>query len=240
MTGKGKNPKAEKDSAKPDSAPEKSKGSAEAPEVIPPKESIPPALATSLKPKQEKKSSGLWGVVVLFLLIIAGGIGAGGYYLYQEQMKLQNQNLAKFAQLESQLNALDTEADQARQNKQSLDALNQELQQFKTEMDTTLKSHQNSLSTLDEDVMRLKEKVISPVEAPVASHLSPMIKAPSLNRCRESFFREVRMTRPCLWKTPRLKKTIPNTSLKSLLNGWKTSSAPSGTGSPACSAKPLQ
>jgi uncharacterized protein YdcH (DUF465 family) len=169
LTGKGKNPKTEKDSAKPDSDPEESKGSAEAPEVIPPKESIPPALATSLKPKQEKKSSGLWGVVVLFLLIIAGGIGAGGYYLYQEQMKLQNQNLAKFAQLEAQLNALDTEADQARQNKQSIDALNQELQQFKTEMDTTLKSHQNSLSTLDEDVMRLKEKVKSPVEVPAAS-----------------------------------------------------------------------
>jgi hypothetical protein len=169
LTGKGKNPKTEKDSAKPDSAPKESKGSAEAPEVIPPKESIPPALATSLKPEKQKKASGLWGILFFFLLIIAGGIGAGGYYLYQEQMKLQNQNLAKFAQLEAQLNELDTEADQARQNKQSIDALNQELQQFKTEMDTTLKSHQNSLSTLDEDVMRLKEKVKSPVEVPAAS-----------------------------------------------------------------------
>ncbi len=100
------------------------------------------------------------------LLIIAGGIGAGGYYLYQEQMKFQNETLAKLSQLEGQLSALDTEADQTRQNQQSLDTLNQELQQFKTEMDTTLKSHQSSLSTLDEDVMRLKEKVESPVETP--------------------------------------------------------------------------
>ena len=31
-------------------------------------------------------------------------------------------------------------------------------------MDTTLKSHQSALATLDEDVMRLKEKVEPPVE----------------------------------------------------------------------------
>ena len=159
MADKGKNPKSEKDSAKPDSAPKDVKPPAEEPEVI------PPALAPSHKPKKEKKSSNLWGVIIFFFLIIAGGIGAGGFYLYQEQMNFQNETLAKLTQLETQLNALDTEADQARQNKQSLDALNQELQQFKTEMDTTLKTHQSSLSTLDEDVMRLKEKVEIPVEA---------------------------------------------------------------------------
>lgn len=172
MTGKGKKPNTEKDSAKPDSAPEETKGAAETPEVIPPKEPIPPALAPSLKPRKETQSSGLWGILFVFFLIIAGGVGAGGYYLYQEQMKLHNQNLAKLAQLEAQLNALDTEADQARQNKQSIDTLNQELQRFKTEMENTLKSHQNSLSTLDEDVMRLKEKVKSPLQAPAESSAS--------------------------------------------------------------------
>jgi hypothetical protein len=63
---------------------------------------------------------------------------------------------------------LDTEADQARQNQQSINNLNQDLQQFKTEIDTTLKTHQSSLTTLDEDVMRLKEKVEPPAEAPSA------------------------------------------------------------------------
>ena len=169
MTDKGKNPKSEKDSAKPDSAPKKVTRPAEEPEVIPPKEPPPPALAPSHKSKKEKKSSNLWGVIIFFFLIIAAGVGAGGFYLYQEQMKFQNETLAKLTQLETQLNALDTEADQARQNKQSLDTLNQELQQFKTEMDTTLKAHQSSLATLDEDVMRLKEKTETPVETPLAS-----------------------------------------------------------------------
>jgi hypothetical protein len=165
LASKEKKPKLEKDSAKPESAPEETTRPAEEPEVVSPQESLPPALAPSLKPKKEKKSSGLWGILFFFFLIIAGGIGAGGYYLYQEQMKFQNETLAKLSQLEAQLSALDTEADQARQNQQSIDALKQELQQFKTEMDTTLKAHQSSLATLDEDVMRLKEKVTPPTGA---------------------------------------------------------------------------
>ncbi len=168
MANKGKNPRPEKDSAKPDSAPEEAIRPTEEPEVVPPQESLPSALAPSLKPKKEKQSSSLWGILFFFFLIVAGSIGAGGYYLYQEQMKFQNETIAKFSQLESQLSALDTEADQARQNQQSIDTLNQELQQFKTEMDTILKSHQNSLTTLDEDVMRLKDKALSPVETPPA------------------------------------------------------------------------
>ena len=173
MTSKDNNPKSDKDSTKPDPVSKEKKPAAEKPDVIPPKESIPPALTPSLKTKQEKKSSGLLGVVVFLFLIIAGGLGAGGYYLYQEQMKLHNQNLAKLSQLEAQLSALDTEADLTRQNKQSLDNLNQELQQFKIEMDSTLKAHQSSLSTLDEDVMRLKEKVAVPAQTPSAQPLTP-------------------------------------------------------------------
>ena len=168
MANKGKKPKSEKDSAKPDSAPEEATRPTEEPEVVLSEESIPSTLAPSLTPKKEKKSSGIWGIAFFFFLIIAGGIGAGGYYLYQEQMKFQNETLARLSQLEGQLSALDTEADQARQNQQSIDALNQEIQQFKTEIDITLKSHQNSLITLDEDVMRLKDKVIPPTEAPPA------------------------------------------------------------------------
>jgi TolA-binding protein len=168
LSSKEKKPKPEKDSSKPDPAPKETKLPAEEPEVIPPKESLPPALAPSPKPKKEKKSFGLWGILLFFLLIVAGGVGTGGYYLYQEQMKFQNETLAKLSQLETQLSALDTEADQARQNQRSIDNLNQELQQFKTEMDNTLKSQQSSLTTLDEDVMRLKEKMEPPAEAPPA------------------------------------------------------------------------
>lgn len=168
MANKENNPPPEKDSAKPDSTPKEATRSTEEPEAVLSQESFPPALAPSLAPKKEKKSSGIWGIVFFFFLIIAGGIGAGGYYLYQEQMKFQNETFAKFSQLEAQLSALDTEADQARKNQQTIDTLNQELQQFKTEIDITLKSHQNSLTTLDEDVMRLKEKVIAPAEAPPA------------------------------------------------------------------------
>lgn len=153
-----------KDSAKPDPAPKKAPRPAEKAEVIPPEESLSPTFELSPKSKKEKKSSGLLGVVIFLFLIIAGGIGAGGYYLYQEQMKFQNETIAKLSQLEGQLSALDTEADQARQNKQSIDTVSQDLQQFKTEIGTTLKSHQNALTTLDEDVLRLKEKVEPPAE----------------------------------------------------------------------------
>ena len=164
MTNKENDPNPEKGSEKHDSAPEEATRPTEEPEVVLPEETFPPALSPSLKPKHEKKSSGLWGVLFFFFLIIAGGIGAGGYFLYQEQIKFQNETFAKFSQLETQLSALDTEADQARQNKQSIDTLNQDLQKFKTELDSTLKSHQSALSTLDEDVMRLKEKTVAPAE----------------------------------------------------------------------------
>ena len=164
MANKENDPNPEKDSVKPDSAPEEATRPTEEPEVVLPEETFPPALSPSLKPKREKKSSGLWGILFFFFLIIAGSIGAGGYFLYQEQIKFQNETFAKFSQLETQLSALDTEADQARQNKQSIDTLNQDLQKFKTELDATLKSHQSALSTLDEDVMRLKEKTVAPAE----------------------------------------------------------------------------
>ncbi len=177
MASKGKNPKPEKDSSKSDPVSEEVTPSAEEPGVDASKESLPSTLTSTPKPKKEKSSSGVWGILFFFFLIVAGGIGAGGYYLYQEQMKFQNETLAKLSQLETQLSTLDTEADQARQNKQSIDTLNQELQQFKTEMDTTLKAHQSTLSTLDEDVMRLKEKIESPAETPSAQ--PPLINEPT-------------------------------------------------------------
>jgi hypothetical protein len=169
LANKENDPNPEKDSAQSDSMPEETTRSTEKPEVVLPEETFPPALSPSQKSKREKKSSGLWGILVLFFLIIAGGMGAGGYYLYQEQIKFQNETFAKFSQLQTQLSALDTEADQARQNKQSIDSLNQDLQKFKTELDTTLKSHQSALSTLDEDVMRLKEKSAPPGGTPPAT-----------------------------------------------------------------------
>ncbi len=126
----------------------------------------PRTFGISRKPKKEKKSSGLWGILFFFLLIVAGGVAGGGYYLYQEQIKFQNEARAKFSQQDADLNALDTEADLTRQNQQSIDALNQDLKQFKIDMTATLKAHQNSLTTLDEDVLRLKEKVGEKTEAP--------------------------------------------------------------------------
>jgi hypothetical protein len=166
LSSKDKKPKPEKGVSKPDPAPEKATPPGKEPEVILPKNTLPPALAPSPKPKKEKEPVGLWGILLVFFLIVAGGVGAGGYYLYQKQMKFQNETLARLSQLETQLSAMDTESDQARKNQQSIDNLNLELQQYKTAMDTTLKSHQSSLTTLDEDVMRLKEKVAAAAEAP--------------------------------------------------------------------------
>ena len=132
-----------------------------------------PASRTFGKPKKERRSSGLWGPLLFLFLLLAGGIGAGGFFLYQEQMKFQEETRAKLAQLQDQLTTMDTEADLTRKNQQSIDALNQELQQFKTQMSATVKAHQNSLTTLDEDVLRLKEKVEKVPAVPPAPE--PMI-----------------------------------------------------------------
>lgn len=144
-----------------------------APEAPLPAETLPPELAPSRKGKKEKKSFGLGGLIFLLVLIIAGGAGAGGFYLYQEQTQFQNEMLARISELEDQLDTLDTEADQTRKNQQALDSLNQDLQQHKTDISGILKAHQNSLSTLDEDVLRLKEKVAEKTEAPITP--SPML-----------------------------------------------------------------
>lgn len=139
--------------------------------------SLPPEILAadigpSRKRKKEKKPSGLGGLIFLLVLILVGGAGAGGFYLYQEQVKFKKELFARISQLEARLNALDTEADLTRKNKENLDVLNQDLQQFKTEIAATLKAHQNSLATLDEDVLRLKEKLTEgEAPAPPASEI---------------------------------------------------------------------
>ncbi len=162
MASEEDNPSPDKDAPAPESAPapeETAPVSSEATEALLSSETLPPAFSTPRKSEKEKKSFGMGGMLLLLAVLLIGGAGAGGFYLYQEQIKFQNETLARVSQLETQLSELDTEADQTRQNKLSLDTLNQELQQHKKDMDVTLKAHQSSLTTLDEDVLRLTEKI---------------------------------------------------------------------------------
>ena len=152
----------------------------ETPETALSQETLPPALSPARKSNKEKKFSGMGGTLFLLALLITGGAGAGGFYLYQEQIQFQNETLARISQLEAQLSALDTEADQTRQNQQLLDALSQDLQQHKTDIDTTLKAHQNSLATLDEDILRLKEKVAAQAQA------APALPVPGIEGTSEA------------------------------------------------------
>ncbi|NIQ02129.1 MAG: hypothetical protein GWM98_18415 [Nitrospinaceae bacterium] len=118
---------------------------------------------------QPRKSSSNFLMMLVLLLLVLCGVGGGGFYLYQEQIIFQDEVHARLTQLETQLNTLDTEAEQTRKNLANLQTLNQELQQFKTEISATLQSHQNALSTLDEDVLRLKEKIGAGPAAPKTS-----------------------------------------------------------------------
>ena len=156
MASEEDNPSPDKDAPAPEEAAPVSSEATEAPLSS---ETLPPAFSTPRKSEKEKKSFGMGGMLLLLAVLFIGGAGAGGFYLYQEQIKFQNETLARVSQLETQLSELDTEADQTRQNKLSLDTLNQELQQHKKDMDVTLKAHQSSLTTLDEDVLRLTEKI---------------------------------------------------------------------------------
>lgn len=171
MASKEDNPSPDMDAPAPENTPvpeEAAPTPEETPEAALSQETPPPAPSPASTSKKEKKFFGMGGTLLLLALLITGGAGAGGFYLYQEQIQFQNETLARISQLEAQLGALDTEADQTRQNQQLLDTLNQDLQQHKMDIDTTLKAHQNSLATLDEDVLRLKEKVATPaLPAPV-------------------------------------------------------------------------
>ena len=162
MASKDDHPSPDKDAPAPENAPapeEAAPVASEATEAPLSPETLPPAFPASRKSEKEKKSSGMGGMLLLLAVLFIGGAGAGGFYLYQEQIRFQNETLARVSQLETQLSALDTEADQTRQNKLTLESLSQELQQHKTDIDATLKAHQSSLTTLDEDVLRLKEQV---------------------------------------------------------------------------------
>lgn len=171
MASKEDNPSPDMDAPAPENTPvpeEAAPTPEETPEAALSQETPPPAPSPASTSKKEKKFFGMGGTLLLLALLITGGAGAGGFYLYQEQIQFQNETLARISQLEAQLGALDTEADQTRQNQQLLDTLNQDLQQHKMDIDATLKAHQNSLATLDEDVLRLKEKVATPaLPAPV-------------------------------------------------------------------------
>ncbi len=187
MASKEDKPSPDMDAPAPENTPvpeEAAPAPEETPEAAPSQETLPPALSPARKNEKTKKFSGMGGPLLLLALLITGGAGAGGFYLYQEQIQFQNETLARISQLEAQLSALDTEADQTRQNQQLLDTLSQDLQQHKTDIDATLKAHQNSLATLDEDVLRLKEKVAAPAPpAPVIEGLAevpglPMVPSP--------------------------------------------------------------
>ena len=176
MASENDSPSPDKDTPAPENAPapeEAAPVASEATEAPLSPETLPPAFPASRKSEKEKKSSGMGGMLLLLAVLFIGGAGAGGFYLYQEQIRFQNETLARVSQLETQLSALDTEADQTRQNKLSLDTLNQELQQHKTDIDAILKAHQSSLATLDEDVLRLKEKVAA---AASQTQPAPMIE----------------------------------------------------------------
>ncbi len=181
MASKEDNPSPDMDAPAPDNTPvpEEAAPTPEAtPEAALSQETLPPALSPARKSEKAKKFSGMGGTLLLLALLITGGAGAGGFYLYQEQIQFQNETLARISQLEAQLSALDTEADQTRQNQQLLDSLSQDLQQHKTDIDATLTAHQNSLATLDEDVLRLKEKVAA--QAPPAPVIEGLAEAPGL------------------------------------------------------------
>jgi len=181
LASKEDNPSPDMDAPAPENTPvpeEAAPTPEETPEAALSQETPPPAPSPARTSKKEKKFFGMGGTLLLLALLITGGAGAGGFYLYQEQIQFQNETLARISQLEAQLGALDTEADQTRQNQQLLDTLNQDLQQHKMDIDATLKAHQNSLATLDEDVLRLKDKVAAPaLPAPVIEGIA---EAPGL------------------------------------------------------------
>ena len=103
------------------------------------------------------KSSSLF--IPLLLVLVLGTVGGGGYWIYGEQKKLHLEVEAGFNQITSRLNTLEADLQGLQKSQQRVEASSQSIEAYKSEVAQTFQAQQNSLSTLDEDVLRLKESL---------------------------------------------------------------------------------
>jgi len=164
LTDKNDNPEPNPDSSQPDPAEDAASSSDQdnvAGESVSEEWPHPENLAAKPggpEPAPASKSSFSF-IPLLLILVLAAGGGGGGYWVYEEQKKLHQEVQAGFNQMASRLDTVEADMQRLQNNQQELETFNRSLQGHQSEVAEAFQSHQNSLSTLDEDVIRLKEEL---------------------------------------------------------------------------------
>lgn len=163
MSDKNDNPEPNPDASQPDPAEDTASASGQenvdagsASEDLSPPENLATNPAGPDSPPTPRKS---FPLTPLLLILVLAAVGGGGYWIHGEQKNLRQEVQAGFNQMTSRLDTVEADLQRLQQNQQQLATFNSSLQGHQSEVAETFKSHQNSLSTLDEDVIRLTEEL---------------------------------------------------------------------------------
>ena len=178
MTDKNDNPELDPDSSQPDPAEDTASSSDQenvkaesAEEKLSPVENVdtgpageefilPDNLEEKLaRPNAPAAPGKSFSFTPLLLILVLAAVGGGGYWIHKEQTKLHQEVQTGFNQMASRLDTVEADMQRLQNNQQQLATFNRSLQDYQSEAAETFQSQQNSLSTLDEDVIRLKEEL---------------------------------------------------------------------------------
>jgi len=163
LSDKNDNPESNPDASQPNPAEDTASASGQenvdagsASEDLSPPENLATNPAGPDSPPTPSKS---FSLTPLLLILVLAAVGGGGYWIYGEQKNLRQEVQAGFNQMTSRLDTVEADLQRLQQNQQQLATFNSSLQGHQSEVAETFKSHQNSLSSLDEDVIRLTEEL---------------------------------------------------------------------------------
>ncbi|TDJ59077.1 MAG: hypothetical protein E2O41_04925 [Nitrospina sp.] len=163
MSDKNDNPESNPDASQPNPAEDTASASGQenvdagsASEDLSPPENLATNPAGPDSPPTPRKS---FSLAPLLLILVLATVGGGAYWIHGEQKNLRQEVQVGFNQMTSRLDTVEADLQRLQQNQQQLATFNSSLQGHQSEVAETFKSHQNSLSTLDEDVIRLTEEL---------------------------------------------------------------------------------
>ena len=163
MTEKNDSPESNPDPALPDSvegtassSDQENVAAESAPEESPPAENLATKTAW---PESSPAAKSSFSFMPLLLILVLGAAGGGSFWIYEGQKKLHQEVQAGFNQMTSRLDNVEADMQRLQKNQQQLETSSRAFQAHQSEVAETFKSHENSMSTLDEDVVRLKEEL---------------------------------------------------------------------------------
>lgn len=134
-----------------------------------------------LPPFQPRKKSALSLSAIIIFLLVVGGAG-GGFLLYQKQERSKQELTARIAELESKIEALESD----RKGRKSL---RREFAVFRDELSTAIDKQKNAIQGISREIVRLLETVDEPAsdefaEAQMDGEIAedPMERSPTVRK----------------------------------------------------------